>query len=159
MPRRSPTRSPFWKQRSLARGKAREAALGQLIGELETQNKRIAGLEADNASLTAEAAELHKRPRLPPPPATLHLVRLLGSHEQDLRDLVFELVRPRDLAKCKRELPENPRGSLEVFAVTVPTGTVQVDADAFTDCASLAQITLPLNLTRLDSTPSTGARP
>ena len=75
------------RQRQGARGKAREAALGQRIGELETQNKRIAGLEADNASLTAaEVAELRKRPRLPPPPATLqHLIRLLGNHEKDRR--------------------------------------------------------------------------
>ena len=43
---------------AVAAGKAREAALGQRIGELETLNKRIAGLEADNASLTAEVAEI-----------------------------------------------------------------------------------------------------
>ena len=45
---------------------------------------------------------------------------------------MFELVRPRHLAKCQHKLPENPRGSLGVFAVTFPIGTVQVDADAFT---------------------------
>ena len=129
----------------VASGRAREAALDARIAELETQNKRVAEIAADNASLTDEVTELRKRPRPSPPPAALqHLMWLLGGHEQDLRDLVFELVRPRHLAKCQRELPENPGGSLGEFAVTVPTGTVRVDADAFMGCAGLAQITLPV---------------
>ena len=68
---------------------------------------------------------------------------MLGSHEQDLQDLVFQLVRPRHLATCQRKLPDNPGGSPGVFAVTIPTGTgtIQVDPDAFTNCAGLAQVT------------------
>ena len=50
---------------AVARGKAREAAQDARIGELETQNKRIAGLEADNASLTAEVTELRGRRHRP----------------------------------------------------------------------------------------------
>ena len=75
---------------------------------------------------------------------------LLGSHEQDLWDLVLELFRPRHLAECQRELPENPGGSLGEFAVTVPTGTVLVDADALTGCAGLAQITLPATVEAIE---------
>ena len=49
------------------------------------------------------------------------------------------------------ELPENPRGSLGVFAVTVPTGTVQVDADTFTDCVGLAQVPLPATIAVIEA--------
>ena len=54
---------------------------------------------------------------------------------------------PQYVAKCAGELPENPGGSLGVFTVTVPTGTVQIDADAFTACTGLAQVTLPATVT------------
>ena len=79
------------------------------------------------------------------------LIRVLGAHEQDLQDLVFELLRPRDLTTCQRELPANPGGSPAVFAVAVPIGTVQVDADAFTDCAGLAQVTLPATVAMIEA--------
>ena len=137
---------------AVARGRAREAALDARIAELETRNKRVTELEADNASLAAEVTELRLRPRPPPPPATLrHLIRLLGSHERDLPDLVFELVRPRHLAACQSELPETPGGLLGEFAVTVPTGTIRVYEDAFTGCEGLAQIKLPATVTVIEA--------
>ena len=96
--------------------------LTQRIAELEatvaSQGRRIAELEAENATL-------RKRPRLPTPSAALkQLVGVLGRHEPDLRDMVFELVcMPRHLARCTGDLPANPAGVLGTFAVTVPTGT------------------------------------
>ena len=89
----------------VASGKVREAALG----------RRIAGLEADTASLTAEVAEL----RLPPPPAARQLPGPTARQPRARPDLMFELVRLRHFAKCQ-ELPVNPGGSLGVFAVTIP---------------------------------------
>ena len=82
---------------AVATGKAREAA----------QCRRIAALEAENATLRTR---LRKRPRLPEPPAALQqLVRALGARERDLRDLVFELAcMPRYLAKSARDLPPDP---------------------------------------------------
>ena len=50
-----------------------------------------------------------------------------------------------DPAPASRHVPARaagqPCGSLGVFAVTVPTGTIQVDPETFTDCAGLAQVT------------------
>ena len=93
---------------AVASGKAREATLGQ----------RNAELEADVVRLSIEVATLRKRPRLPEPPAALQqLVRMLGVHEQDLRDRVFELAcMPRYLAKCVGDLPPDPAGVLGTFA-------------------------------------------
>ena len=95
-------------------------AQDERIAELETQNKRIAELEADKASLTAEVTELRLsieavalRKRLPTPAAALKgLVGALGLHE--------------------------PAGVLGTLAVTVPTGTTTVAGDAFTRCEGLA---------------------
>ena len=109
------------------------AVLTQRIAVLEatvaSQGRRIAELEAENATL-------RKRPRLPTPPAALQqLVCVLGRHEPDLRDVLFDLVcMPRHLARCAAELPANPAGVLGTFAVTVPTGTTAIAADAFTNC-------------------------
>ena len=76
--------------------------------------QRIADLETDNARLSIENAWLRKRPRLPEPPAALkQLVGVLGVHEPDLRDVLFDLVcMPRCLARCAEELPPNPAGVL-----------------------------------------------
>ena len=126
-----------------AAGPADDAAvLTQRIAELEAtvanQGRRIAELEAENATL-------RKRPRLPTPPAALkQLVGVLGRHEPDLRDMLFDLVcMPRYLARCAAELPADPAGVLGTFAVTVPTGTTAIARDAFTKCEGLAQVTLP----------------
>ena len=99
---------------AVASGKAREAALGQ----------RVAEVEADNARLSIEVATLRKRPRLPEPAAALQLlVRALGAHERDLRDSVFELACvPRYLAKRAGDLPPDPAGVLGTFAVTGSVG-------------------------------------
>jgi len=85
---------------AVASGKAREVVLGQ----------RVAEVEADNAQLSIEVATLRKRLRLPEPPAALQqLVRMLGAHERDLADRVFELARvPRHLGTRARKLPLDP---------------------------------------------------
>ena len=121
---------------AVATGKAREAV----------QGRRIAALEAENATLRL-------RPRLPEPPAALQqLVRALGARERDLRDLVFELAcMPRYLAKSARDLPPDPAGVLGTFAVTVPSGTIAIAGDAFRDCAGLAQVTLPGTVTVIEA--------
>ena len=86
----------------------REAAQGRLI----------AMLEAGNSRLLVEVAWLRKRPRLPEPAAALqHVVRMLGAHERDLRDRVFELACiKRFLAQCAADLPPDPAGVLGTFA-------------------------------------------
>ena len=122
--------------------------LTQRVAALEatvaSQGRRIAELEAENATL-------RKRPRLPTPPAALkQLVGVLGRHEPDLRDMLFDLVcMPRYLARCAAELPADPAGVLGTFAVTVPTGTTAIARDAFTKCKGLAQVTLPATVTEI----------
>ena len=43
----------------------------------------------------------------------------------------------------KDELPPHPEGPLGTFVVTVPMGTIAIEAHAFFDCSSLTEITLP----------------
>ena len=134
-----------------APGPAADAAvLTQRIAQLEatvvSQGRRIAKLEAENATL-------RKPPRLPEPAAALkQLVSVLGAHEPNLRDMLFGLVcMPHYLAKSAGELPANPAGVLGTFAVTVPTGTTAIAWDAFTKCEGLAQVTLPVSVTAVDA--------
>ena len=92
----------MWRRKVASSGAAPEpaagaAALTQRIAVLEatvaSQGRRIAELEAENATLRKQ------------------LVGVLGGHEPDLRDVLFDLVCvPRYLAKCAADLPANPGG-------------------------------------------------
>ena len=95
----------------------------QKIAALEAtvaRERRITGQRisaADNAklaievtALSVEVTELRKRPRVPPLPAMLkQLVGVLGVHEPDLRDLVFDLAcmrtSPSARPSCRRTRP------------------------------------------------------
>ena len=58
---------------------------------------------------------------------------------------------PRYLAMRGGDLPADPAGVLGIFAVTVPLGTVAITGDTFRDCAGLAQVTLPVTITAIES--------
>ena len=123
---------------------------------LMEKNKADGGAGAAKRRRTAASLDTTPEPAadagvftLPPRPAALQqLVAALGRHESDLRDLVFELAcMPRYLAESAANLPPDPAGGLGTFAVTVPLGTIAIAADAFRDCAGLAQVTLPATVT------------
>ena len=106
---------------------------------------------AGAASLSTDVSIPRARPPLRS--ATLkQLVRVLATHERDLRDCVFETVCvPRCLAQCADDLPRNPAGGLGKFALTVPMGTTAIAGDAFTECGGIAQVTLPPTVTAIET--------
>ena len=118
-------------------------------------DRRIAKLEADNARLSILVTTLLKRPQLVPSSAALgQLVRLLGVHERDLWDHVFERAcLPRYLANRAIDLPLNPEGVLGTVTVTVPLGTTAIVGAAFDCCEGLAvdmaQVSLPVTVTEI----------
>ena len=122
--------------------RAQTQNMAELEASVARRDCQIAALAADNAGPSIEATVL--RPRLPAA-ALQQLVLALGARERDLRDRVFELAcMPRYLATCSGDLPPDPAGALGTFAVTVPSGTIAVARDAFTDCEGLVQVTLPV---------------
>ena len=71
---------------------------------------------------------------------------------------MFELAcMPQYLAKCGSDLPPDP-GVLGTFAVTVPLGTIRIAGDAFRDYGGLAQVTLPVTATVIESDAGFDAR-
>ena len=84
--------------------------------------------------------------------ATLRLlVALIAAHEPDLGDLLLDLCQRRHVAASKDELPRHPEGPFGTFVVTIPTGTIAMEAQAFSGCTSLTAITLPPTLAEIGS--------
>ena len=124
-----------------ASGDAREAA----------HHGRIAGLEANTARLSIEAAALRWAAAAAEPAAALRqLVRALGVREQDPRDRVF-LEQSHAATQTHRDWKVDFR-PVHVLARDHAAAQPQRDwseTSVFRECSSLSEITLPPNLTEI----------